>query len=484
MIITAMGRWNPAPGRLLEWHPTAAAQASAAAAPIDSTPPSFLQEDHLKAAWAARARGDVHTAYTGVATEIDGDIDTEAMSRALTAYVLRHEGLRCWFDVDGTDVVRHLGGPEVARFDTVDAGETSDDEQFQHYVRQRFSTEATADIWPGFVVGVVSRPGSFTLYYGADHAFTDGGSQALVISELADLYAIEIGADVPQPASAGSHLEYAADERARAATFGADSPEIAAWRDIFTRHEGRMPRFPLDLGLAPGERAPVRIVERHLLDRELTAAFDAACKAAGARMSSGIFAAVGITDFELAGNAEYFGITVLSTRHHGDYGQSQGWFVNFAPVAFDIAGHERFSDVAGPAHEGFERAKQIAEAPVHAVLGALAADGTLGSELAVSPNMLSYIDFRWFPGVGRDADTRAKHFTGEGATSNASMWINRDGEHLYLVAQTPDTAVAAESVERYHAHLASVLEKIARTGDYVLTPGSVQERVGAGHLDH
>jgi hypothetical protein len=485
MIITAMGRWNPAPGRLLEWHPTSAARASAEAAPVDSTPASFLQEDHLKAAWAARERGDLHTAYTGVATELDGDVDTDAMSRALAAYVLRHEGLRCWFEVEGNDVVRRLAPPEVAAFEVTDAGETTDDDEFQRYVRGRFSSEATADVWPGFVVGVVARPGSFTLYYGADHAFTDGGSQALVISELADLYALETGAAVPAPAEAGSHLTYAADERARAATFTADSPEIAAWRDIFTRHDGRMPRFPLDLGLAPGEKAPVRIVERHLLSKEPTAAFDAACKAAGARMSSGIFAAVGITDFELAGTTDYFGITVLSTRHHGDYGQSQGWFVNFAPVAFEVAGNDRFSDVAAAAHRGFEQAKQIAEAPVHAVLGALAADGTLGSELAVSPNMLSYIDFRWFPGVGRDADTRAEHFTGEGSTSNASMWINRDGEHLYLVAQTPDTDVAAAAVKRYHDHLAHVLETIAREGDYSLTPGDlVQEAAGAGHLDH
>ncbi|OZD03765.1 hypothetical protein CH275_16320 [Rhodococcus sp. 06-235-1A] len=485
MIITAMGSWNPAPGRLLEWHPTSAAQASAAAAPVDSTPPSFLQEDHLKAAWAARERGDVHTAYTGVATEIDGDVDTDAMSRALTAYVLRHEGLRCWFEIEGGAVVRHLAAPDVAAFDVLNAGESTDDDQFQRYVRHRFSTEATADVWPGFVVGVVARPGSFTLYYGADHAFTDGGSQALVISELADLYLLETGAEAPVPAEAGSHLVYAADERARAATFGPDSPEIAAWRDIFTGHDGRMPRFPLDLGLEPGERAPVRIVERHLLDKDSTAAFDAACKSAGARMSSGIFAAVGITDFELAGTAEYFGITVLSTRHHGDYGQSQGWFVNFAPVAFEVGGADKFSDVAALAHQGFERAKHIAEAPVHAVLGALAADGTLGSELAVSPNMLSYIDFRWFPGVGRDADTRAKHFTGEGSTSNASMWINRDGEHLYLVAQTPDTDVAAESVRRYHAHLAHVLETVAREGDYTLTVDHlVREPAGAGHLDH
>lgn len=475
MIITALGNWTPQPGTLVEWHPVEAALDAARDAPVHPAPPSFLQEDHLRAASAAALRGDEHHAYTGVATEIDGSLDRGGLSRAVAAYVLRHEGLRCWFQISGGEVVRRLASPDVASFEARDVGTFDTDAEFQSYVRARFSAEASAFEWPGFVVGAVEREGSFTLYYAADHAFTDGGSQALVISELADLYALEIGEDAPVPPAAGSHLEYAVDERSRAARFGSDAPEIDAWRKIFRDNDGKMPRFPLDLGLADGERDPVRIVERHLLDAEATASLDAACKAAGARISSGVFAAVGITDYELAGCADYFGITVLSTRHLGDYAQSQGWFVNFAPVAFAVGDAEDFRTVAQRAHSGFEQSKKIAAAPVHAVLGALAADGTLGSELAVSPNMLSYIDFRWFPGVGRPADTRGEHFTGEGLTSNASMWINRDADHLYLCAQVPDNAVAAESVERYHSHLQTVLETIARDGNYALR---VTESVG------
>ncbi|MGB3370920.1 MAG: hypothetical protein WBA81_09895, partial [Rhodococcus sp. (in: high G+C Gram-positive bacteria)] len=68
----------------------------------------------------------------------------------------------------------------------------------------------------------------------------------------------------------------------------------------------------------------------------------------------------------------------------------------------------------------------------------------------------------------RPADARGEHFTGEGRTSNASMWINRDADHLYLVAQVPDNDVAAQSVDRYHSHLQAVLETAAREGDYVI----------------
>ncbi len=470
MIITAMTNWKPKPGRLVEWHPTADALSVAQAAPVHSAPPSFLQEDHLRMSAAAMARGDSHHAYTGVATEIDGALDRAALSRAVAAYVLRHEVLLCWFEVDGPAVTRRRASTAVASFAPTDVGTFDSDAQFQKYVRARFSAEATAFEWPGFVVGAVERGDDFTLYYAADHAFTDGGSQALVISELADLYALEIGEDAPAPAAAGSHLDYATEERIRADQYGPDAPEILAWKGIFEKNDGKMPRFPLDLGLAEGERRPIRITERHLLDAEGAAALDRACKAAGGRLSSGIFAAVAIADYELAGRENYFGITVLSTRHLGDYGQSQGWFVNFAPVAFEVAGAETFAALAPRAHRGFEEAKKIAAAPVHAVLGALAADAALRSELTVSPNMLSYIDFRWSPGAGRPADTRGKHFTGEGQTSNASMWINRDADHFYLAAQFPDNDIAAESVERYHTHLKNIFATVAREGDYTIRP--------------
>ena len=466
MIITALSNWKPMPGRLLEWHPTNEAAAVARAAPSHPAPPSFLQEDHLRAAASTAERGDDHHAYTGIATEVDGELDRDALSRAIAAFVLRHELLRCWFELDGSAVVRRLTAPAAASFVETDVGTFDSHEQFHQYIRARFAAEATPFEWPGFAVGAVDRGDGFTLYYAADHAFTDGGSQALAISELADLYALETGADAPAPGTAGSHLEYAVEERERAATYGVDAPEIRAWKNLFDVNAGRMPRFPLDLGLVDGERGPVRIVERNLLDAEATSALDRACKAAGARISSGVFAAVAITDHELAGIDDYFGITVLSTRHVGPYDLSQGWFVNFAPVAFAVTGAETFSSVATRAHDGFERAKEIGAAPVHAVLGALAADGTLGSELAVSPNMLSYIDFRWFPGVGRPADRRGVHFTGEGTTSNASMWINRDHDHLYLVAQVPANPVAADSVERYHSHLQKVLTAVAREGEY------------------
>ncbi|GGG12910.1 SL659 acyltransferase papA1 [Rhodococcoides trifolii] len=484
MIITAMDNWKPAPGVLLEWHPTERARELAAAATVDDTPPSFLQDGHIRSYQSKHAAGERHRAYLGATTEFDGELDESALTCALQRYVLGHEGLRTSFSMDGDTIARHRVDPAAVEFEVRDVGRTDDHTEFMTYIDERFGREATPIGWPGFSFGAVRRPGSFTLYYGTDHAFSDGASQILVISELADLYRAEVEGTEPVDTSEISHsfLEYVRRERTAAAAVDHDSPAVAEWTRILTARGGVMPKFPLDLGLAPGETAPVRPVELDLLDASETDAFDKICHESGARTNGGIFAAIAITDHELAGVDDYFGITVLSTRGR-DFAVSQGWFCNFAPVSFDVAGARTFTELASVAQEGYARAKALAAAPVHAVLGTLIASGVAGPDVASSPNLLSYIDFRRFPGAGSPTDDRAVLFTGEGRTANASMWINRDARHLYLGSQTPDTAIARANIERYHRHLASVFVAVARDGDYVITDPNTTKGTRAGHHD-
>ena len=98
----------------------------------------------------------------------------------------------------------------------------------------------------------------------------------------------------PDPATpaAGSYFAYAAAEAEVTAVHLAGSPQTREWQDIFRRHDLQMPRFPLDLGLSPGETAQVAGVEVSLLDRAGIVAFDAVCRAAGGRFVDGIYAAI------------------------------------------------------------------------------------------------------------------------------------------------------------------------------------------------
>lgn len=480
MIITALRNWAPQPGTLIEWHPHTDVVPLVEAAAVDPVPPSFLQENHVRGVKSAADRGAVHTAYLGSATEIAGDLDVDALTRAFEAFLVRHDALRTSFDVSDGSVVRRRVPLDAVRLEARTAGSFAEQEEFLDYVRARLSRDATPLSWPAVAFGAVSRPGSFTLYYGADHAFSDGASQVIVLSELADLYRAEITGTPATDLSAwtGSFVDYVGIENDIARGIGPDSPEMAEWTDVVTSHGGSMPSFPLDLGLAPGETAPVEPIELDLLDAEEAAAFEDVCRAAGGKFVTGLFAAVAITDHELAGRDVYAGITVLGTRHLGDFALSQGWFCNFAPVTFPVVGAPDFDAVIGRAVEAYRRTKVTAAAPIGRVLQLLVESGAGGAGVASSPHLLSYIDFRWFPSHGSEADRSAILFTGEGRTSNASMWFNRDERHFYLGSQTPATPFAQEQVSRYHHHLRTVLRTIARDGAYVL--GATRESVQCG----
>lgn len=477
MILAEMSQWRPTPGRLSSCRPSAASLTAAEASLVDPGPPSFLQQDHLRAYAALVRRGGHHRAWTGVATEIDGALDREALTRALRRFVSRHEGMRTWFDLSGAEPVRHLVPAQAVDFEIVDVAPAAADDsaaddsspdvwqqRLQEHLTDRFDAVCRPDAWPGFALEVVESADRFGLAWGCDHAFTDGVSQILLASELADLYAEEAGGETDaarpgegaEPAAEG-FLGYVSAERTAAASYDASSPEVREWVEIVASHGGRLPSFPLDLGLGPGETAPVRIRHTDLLDAADLARVDAVCRVTGARLTAGVFAALAETERLLTGAEDYFGVTVLSTRGTGPWATAQGWFCTFAPVSFGLGGCATFADAVAAAHEGFERAKRLAATPVHLVLETLVTSGTTPPEALGSPQLVSYIDLRWFPGVATPAHARGVHFTGAGRTANASMWVNRDAERLYVVAQTPDSPVAQQAVTTYHETLRAVL---------------------------
>ncbi|NPC96345.1 hypothetical protein [Nocardioides sp. zg-DK7169] len=498
MILAGMEEWRPAPGRVLAWRPTPAAATAAATAPVSPGPPSFLQVDHLAAYAGLVARGGVHRAWTGVATVLDGPLDRAALGRAVVRFVGRHEGLRTWFDLAGDEPVRHLLAPEDVALEIEELAPAPADgpadgpvdgdwhAALHALLTDLFTERCRPDAWPGWCLVAVEGPDSVGVAWGCDHALTDGVSQVLLAGELGWLYDDERGiADRgPDPAGPdavrtvpGGFVAHARAERAAAAEFGPESPEVGEWVGSVARHGGRLPSFPLDLGLAPGETAPVRIRSTDLLEVSELDALDALCREAGARMTGAVFGALAETERLLTGRRDHLAITVLSTRR-GPWTTSQGWFCTFAPVEIRTGGQPDFASLAATAQTAFERAKRLGAAPVPLVLETLVRSGTVAPDHLGSPQLVSYIDLRWFSGVGAPAHDRGVHFTGLGRTSNASMWVNRDAGRLYVVAQTPDTPEAQAAVTTYHGLLRAVLRAAAR-GERIDPPA--QERAHAGH---
>jgi hypothetical protein len=464
MRIDFLHNWAPSPGRVVRIQPTAAALAAATAAPVSPGLPSFLQQDHLDAYRRTVAAEGTHRAWTGTASHQSGPLDPDALARALGDFVARHEGLRTWFDLSGPETVRRLVAVEDIAFEAVEIAGPEGDwaSSWEEYVVGLADATCTPDSWPPFLLIAIVRDDDWSWLWACDHAFTDGASQLMVPAELANAYAAETGAPSFELPAAASFLDYAAAERDRAGTYDLESPEVQGWLEILQRHEFRLPRFPLDLGLSPGETAPVVLRESDALVGDEVAAFDALCKAAGGRFLSGVFAALAVTERRLAKVDRYLGAVVLGTRA-GDTLMSHGWFCNFAPIDLPV-GDEPFAETVVAAEEAYGVAKQLAAMPVHVALGALLMSGLATVEQLGSPQLVSYLDLRKFPGVGSEAYDRGMHFTGTGRTGNASLWINREDGRLQLGAQTPDTREAQEAVSVYFATVREVLLEALQGG--------------------
>ncbi len=486
MMIDRLAHWVPARGAIVAVAPTTAALSAARRAAAHPTPASLLQEGHLHGTAAVARRGGRHAVYLAAATEIDGVFDATALAEALRRFVIRHDGLRCWFDVADGGGDAAPGGTDDVGFTVSRLAEVDDfgwvrggpavpghvgARRFTEFVDTEFGQHASALDWPGFRVGAVVRDGGFTLFWFCDHALTDGVSQALVLAEVADLYLAARDGTDPGPFSTappGSALDYAEAERRRAVHHGVGSAGLHRWLEILRAHGRRMPRCPVDLGLAPGETAPVRGIRFDVLDPAGAQRFAAVCRAHGAGVTAGVVAAIAATDHETTGAPSWFGITALGDRDLAGVHLAQGWFCRFAPVAFDLDGARTFTDLVGRAAAACTRGEEASRVPVGTVMAALVADGGDPTEAMVTPQLLSYLDFRRFPLAGTPAYDRGMQTTGEGRTANASLWVNRDEHGMYVGTQTPDTPVAQERLASYHRRLRAVFAEIAATGDRVL----------------
>lgn len=476
MKITALDSWHSAPGTTIEWHPTVDSVARTAHASPTSGGLTFLAENHVRGAHVSARNGRPHLSYIGSGTTLDGVLNEAAMTSALTQFVARHSILRMWFDVEGGTVVSRSLPADAVEFEATVGSRLTNAADVHDHIRARLGAETRSDSYPGFAFGAIVREDDFSIFFGADHALSDGSSQALALTEIVGLYrrALADPEDTSTPvaeSASGGFAEYAQIEATLAAAHVAGTSEFTAWKDTFTRNDLQMPRFALDLGLAPGETAPVKPIELPLLDRAGIAGFDRACKAAGGRFLAGLYAALAITDHELGGVDNYYGMTVFDCRAMlPTYAADQGWICSFAPVEFAVSGASTFSELVPRANVGYERAKKLATVPVGAAMAAMMAAGASPEAVVTAPNMLSYIDFRWFPGCGDDAYDRGFIFTGEGRTGNASLWINRDHDSVYLGSQTPDTPFAQYQVRRYFEHLAAVIDRVAQIGERVISP--------------
>lgn len=463
MRLAAAAQWRPAPGIIVEWLPTDATRDAATAAPPHPVGPSFLQRDHINAVVAGRAMGREHRGYTCGCITVAEDLDVDRMTGAISAVVHAHKGLRSTFTESAGQITRRL--IPAADFAVYPAYDNAVEPDPRAAILARLPKRAVFDAVPGVAFGAITRNGSFDLYYAMDHAFGDGSSQVLGIVEILSRYQGATDGDIFGDAEPGSHIEYTAAEYERAAAMTAESPAVAAWREALAIAGRRLPAFPLPLGL-PADNSeatvPVYVQCEQLLDAETTTALAELAKRSGAKFTAILYAGLALTEKLLAGRHAYATATVLSTRGlstgegqgHKPHTMSQGWYCNFAPISFAIDG-DSIESILPAAAAAVEQAKGITTDPVHGALAALMAEDAVDPTALGSPQMVNFLDFRWFPELTNTSELLV--FTGQGRTRNASIWLTRSADGLRINSQRPDNAVAAASVTRYFQTLRDVL---------------------------
>ncbi|MFE9319767.1 condensation domain-containing protein [Nocardia sp. NPDC052278] len=451
--------WNPAPGRLVTWVAAPESVARAAQAPVHPAPPSHQQEQYLRLADRHAAADFRYSGLCLVTAEIPmGDLDRDAMTRVINAFLLRHDTFRTWFAIDSDGTVRRrLVAPDVVDFVPIDYGRLDDAEAIREHVQK---TTPGPFQWDCFTFGVIEHGESTTVYLAVDHLHTDGLGQYLSCFDLAHLYAQQVWSAVEDLPPAASYLDYCVVERQYTAAMTLASHGVRKWLELIRGNDGELPSFPLGLGKRTDgyNRSVHRSIT--LMDEHDARRFEKICRQNDAEFVGGVFAAAALAERELVDSDYYFGMTPISTRTSPAERASVGWYVSLVPVAFPI-GTTTFARAVTIAQRAYENGIRLAPTSFHRVLELLPADTDIKARPGWSTPMISYVDARDFVGHEFFGEVRAGVYANRAASEEVLVWINRLPTGTSLSVIYPDTPVAHESVARYvsamHAVFASVV---------------------------
>ncbi|QIS19852.1 condensation domain-containing protein [Nocardia terpenica] len=482
MEMTHLSEWLPKPGELLEFVPVARAVAAVAPTSVATVPASFIQEFHIRYWHGRRLASAPEELADNVRNELSMcfsmavPLDRVALRQAYTEYLRRHDSLRCWFDIaesPETPLVGHVLDPEAVELATVSLGSFDSSEELRDRLGVRFQTPDPTG-WPAFTLGAIDHGmDGFTVYVSFDHAFTDGTSLVASIFEVHQLYTAFAADREPELPPVTGYAEYARQERD---TVAAHPPELEQLARILADNVDNIRPTPWELGLAPGEFGDSTGTRYDLLTGDEVNAFTEACAANGGSFASGLYAAIALTELELAGRTRYLGLNVVGTRLDPRFQFTQGWFINLVPVAFEVGEAARFTELVGRARGALGDIKPLSGIPLLAALRR-ATELTGGREFPQVRDWpwVSYMDMR--PISGAMLEQSLPGLNGIRGLSSSSrigqpspLWFNREHDRVHVAVMFPDTAVAHASVDEYLDRLRTVCRSIATAGEYGTVP--------------
>lgn len=457
--------WIPDPGSVVSWGPSPATLAKVAAAPIDPTPASYMQAEHLRS-WHEFAAQGVEMSRLAIATwEIPGQCDIRAMTHVINAHLRRHDTYHSWFDyIDGDTIVRHtVDNPAAIKFVPTEHGDMTP-AQWQHLA----SATPSPLQWDSFRFMIIQHAGHFTFCVSIDHINVDATFPSVLLPEVHMMYAALVngGAPIALP-KAGSYLDYCRRQDRYLSSLTVESPEVKAWIDYFESNSGTLPECPVSLGDGSGI---CNFASTTLLDDKQTAAFESVCVEAGSRFSGGVFACAALVEHELTGADTYYGYVVTDIRTTPEDFMTSGWITGFVPITVPVG--SSFDETVRVAQASFDSGRELAKVPVGRVLQL--APWLRRPERRVP--LLFHIDLGIPPFSALVTEKleglNARIYQDGGAPAQFDIRVTRLENETRAVVMYPDNPVARASVTEFLAVLKSVYVRVAERRYF---PTSVSE---------
>ncbi|MGH2942836.1 MAG: condensation domain-containing protein [Solirubrobacteraceae bacterium] len=459
MKLTEISKYDAQPGQLIEWNLDRATIAAAAQSGLDPRPPSYTQDAHVKTAAFMQEIGVQAPTWLATAFDIPRQLDLAAMEATFLQWITRHETLRSGLRLSGEELERFTLSADAMALERTVVDRFTRGEDVVTYLEDRFDEAANPLTWPNYLFVTVSHDAGFTVYLAFDHSNVDGYSIAQIAHEIHELYEATVTGRPAELAEVGSYVDFSKIERDSTEEVDADHYSVARWREFLDTCGGELPRFPLDLGLAPGELPRQTGGCEWLLDPDGAEAFDIACKAAGGNFNAGVMAAACIASYELGGDPVYRSVVPFHTRSEEQWATSLGWYIGLAPLEIDTAQARDFPELLQMARRANRLIKPIAQVPFAKICSLL--------DAAVRPvSVISYIDARVVPGSARWTEWNAHAFGKVSYGDEVYMWVNRTQEGVYVTCRYPHTDVAHRNVNAFIDRVREIMSSVARTGTY------------------
>ncbi|MFI1353295.1 condensation domain-containing protein [Streptomyces sp. NPDC020898] len=483
MRLTDIHRCEIRPGRLVTWtlHPTTVE--SVADLPEDTRPPAYVQEAHVRTARTVREDGLFVPTWLGTSFDIPGRVDLDVLQEALRTWTLRHETLRSGFrwapgspgsPSSHEELRRFTLAPDAVVLHREDVGVFADGEALPRYLQDRFDIAADALSWPNFIYSAVVRDDSTSVYMAFDHTNVDSYSIFRISHEIHQLYTAGLDGRTVETAPVASYVDFCASERTHADGIDETHSIVADWREFIARCDGKLPNFPVDLGLDPEGPLPTQqLMQEWLVDDADAAAFEAYCRPYGGSMT-GILAATALIVREIGGQQVYRTVVPFHTRARSEWSDSVGWYVGGAPLEIPVGQVSDFDGALNLVRGALRAKRPLSRMPIARVLKLLGSDFRPTSPDLYS--IVSFVDARNVPGSERWQDLKAYGLIRVSYGDQVCAWVTRLHEGLQFAARYPDTDVAQKNMRLYVSRLRELIVSVAREGRQS-TAGSVEAPV-------